>query len=83
MTNEFVNGVLENYATNGKNGENGEKKIPAYLFSGCNGKDGHDGSDTNKNVCSFTELNIPASFTQIEEGAFAECRRSGTRQTIF
>ena len=72
MTNEFVNGVLENYATNGKNGENGEKKIPAYLFYGCNGKDGHDGSDTNKNVCSFTELNIPASFTQIEEGAFAD-----------
>lgn len=66
MTNEFVNGVLENYA------DNGGTKIPAYLFSGCNGKDGHDGSDTNKNVCSFTELNIPASFTQIEEGAFAD-----------
>lgn len=26
MTNEFVNGVLENYAANG------ETKIPAYLF---------------------------------------------------
>ena len=72
MTDEFVNGVLKNYATNGKNGENGEKKIPAYLFYGCNGQDGHDGSDANKNVCSFTELNIPASFTQIEEGAFAD-----------
>ena len=72
MTNEFVNGVLENYATNGKNGENGEKKIPAYLFSGCNGKDGHDGSDANKNVCTFTKLDIPASFTGIERGAFAD-----------
>ena len=72
MTNEFVNGVLENYATNGKNGENGEKKIPAYLFSGCNGKDGHDGSDANKNRCTFTKLDIPASFTGIERGAFAD-----------
>ena len=72
MTDEFVNGVLENYATNGKNGENGEKKIPAYLFSGCNGKDGHDGSDANKNVCTFTKLDIPASFTGIERGAFAD-----------
>ena len=72
MTNEFVNGVLENYATNGKNGENGEKKIPAYLFYGCNGKDGHDGSDANKNRCTFTKLDIPASFTGIERGAFAD-----------
>ena len=72
MTNEFVNGVLENYATNGKNGENGEKKIPAYLFYGCNGKDGHDGSDANKNRCTFTQLDIPASFTGIERGAFAD-----------
>ena len=71
MTNEFVNGVLENYATNGKNGENGEKKIPAYLFYGCNGQDGHDGSDTKKNKCSFTDLNIPAEFTEIGDGAFA------------
>ena len=72
MTDEFVNGVLENYATNGKNGENGEKKIPAFLFSGCNGKDGHDGSDANKNVCTFTKLDIPASFTGIDRGAFAD-----------
>ena len=72
MTNEFVNGVLENYATNGKNGENGEKKIPAFLFYGCNGKDGHDGSDANKNRCTFTQLDIPASFTGIERGAFAD-----------
>ena len=72
MTNEFVNGVLENYATNGKNGENGEKKIPAYLFFGCNGQDGHDGSDANKNRCTFTKLDIPASFTGIERGAFAD-----------
>ena len=68
MTNEFVKGVLENYAANGE----GEKKIPAYLFSGCNGKDGHDGSDTNKNKCTFTQLDIPASFTKIEQGAFAD-----------
>lgn len=60
MTKEFVNGVLENYATNGG------KKIPEYLFYGCNGKDGHE------NKCTFTELDIPASFTGIERGAFAD-----------
>lgn len=67
MTNEFVNGVLTNYA------EHGGTKIPAYLFFGCNGQDGHDGldPDKNKNVCSFTELNIPAQFTEIGDGAFA------------
>lgn len=65
MTNEFVNGVLENYAAHGAT------KIPAYLFFGCNGQDGHDGSDKNKNVCSFTDLNIPAQFTEIGDGAFA------------
>ena len=65
MTNEFVNGVLDNYA------RNGGTKIPAYLFFGCNGQDGHDGSDPNKNVCSFTDLNIPAQFTEIGDGAFA------------
>ena len=65
MTNEFVNGVLKNYA------DNGETKIPAYLFFGCNGQDGHDGTDKNKNVCSFTDLNIPAQFTEIGDGAFA------------
>lgn len=65
MTNEFVNGVLKNYA------DNGETKIPAYLFFGCNGQDGHDGTDKNKNVCSFTYLNIPAQFTEIGDGAFA------------
>lgn len=67
MTNEFVNGVLTNYAANGG------KKIPAYLFFGCNGQDGHDGldPDKNKNVCSFTDLNIPAQFTEIGDGAFA------------
>lgn len=65
MTNEFVNGVLTNYAANGG------KKIPAYLFWGCNGQEGHDGSDTNKNVCSFTDLNIPEQFTEIGDGAFA------------
>lgn len=65
MTNEFVNGVLENYAANGRT------KIPAYLFFGCNGQDGHDGSDPNKNVCKFTDLNIPAQFTEIGDGAFA------------
>lgn len=68
MTNEFVNGVLTNYAANA-NGE--KKKIPAYLFFGCNGQDGHDGTDKNKNVCSFTDLNIPAQFTDIGDGAFA------------
>ena len=65
MTNDFVNGVLKNYAANGGT------KIPAYLFFGCNGQDGHDGSDGNKNVCSFTDLNIPAQFTEIGDGAFA------------
>lgn len=65
MTNKFVNDVLTNYAANGGT------KIPAYLFFGCNGQDGHDGSDKNKNVCSFTELNIPAQFTEIGDGAFA------------
>lgn len=65
MTNEFVNGVLENYAANG------ETKIPAYLFLGCNGQDGHDGTDANKNKCSFTDLNIPAQFSEIGDGAFA------------
>lgn len=65
MTNEFVNGVLKNYAANGGT------KIPAYLFFGCNGQDGHDGSDKNKNVCSFTDLNIPAQFSEIGDGAFA------------
>ena len=65
MTNEFVNGVLENYA------DNGETKIPAYLFYGCNGQDGHDGKDANKNKCSFTDLIIPAKFSQIGDGAFA------------
>lgn len=67
MTNEFVNGVLTNYAANGG------KKIPAYLFFGCNGQDGHDGldPDKNKNVCTFTDLKIPAQFTEIGDGAFA------------
>lgn len=65
MTNDFVNGVLKNYA------DNGGTKIPAYLFFGCNGQDGHDGSDGNKNVCTFTELNIPAQFSEIGDGAFA------------
>lgn len=55
MTNEFVNGVLENYAANGEK----EKKIPAYLFFCCNGQ-------------NFTQLDIPASFTQIDKGAFAK-----------
>ena len=65
MTNEFVNGVLQNYAANGGT------KIPAYLFYGCNGQDGHDGKDANKNKCSFTDLIIPAEFSQIGDGAFA------------
>ena len=65
MTNEFVNGVLTNYAANGGT------KIPAYLFYGCNGQDGHDGKDANKNKCSFTDLIIPAEFSQIGDGAFA------------
>lgn len=72
MTNEFVNGVLTNYAANGGNyAANGGKKIPAYLFFGCNGQDGHDGTEPNKNVCSFTDLIIPAQFTEIGDGAFA------------
>lgn len=68
MTHEFVNGVLQNYA------DNGGTKIPAYLFFGCNGQDGHDVHDENnpnKNVCTFTELNIPAQFAEIGDGAFA------------
>ena len=65
MTSEFVNGVLQNYA------DNKGTKIPAYLFFGCNGQDGHDGSEANKNKCSFTDLNIPAQFTEIGDGAFA------------
>lgn len=65
MTNPFVNGVLQNYA------DNGGTKIPAFLFFGCNGQDGHDGSDSNKNECSFTALNIPAEFSVIGDGAFA------------
>ena len=65
MTNDFVNDVLTNYAANRGT------KIPAYLFFGCNGQDGHDGTDKNKNVCSFTELNIPAQFSEIGDGAFA------------
>lgn len=65
MTNEFVNGVLRNYAANGGT------KIPAYLFFGCNGQDGHDGTDANKNKCSFTDLKIPAQFSEIGDGAFA------------
>lgn len=76
MTNEFVNGVLTNYAANGGNyAANGGKKIPAYLFWGCNGQDGHNGDgkeeNKNKNVCSFTDLIIPAQFTEIGDGAFA------------
>ena len=67
MTNKFVNDVLKNYAANGGT------RIPAYLFFGCNGQDGHDGKDPDKNkhVCSFTALNIPAQFTEIGDGAFA------------
>lgn len=65
MTNPFVNGVLQNYA------DNGGTKIPAYLFFGCNGQDGHDGTVSNKNKCDFTELNIPAQFSEIGDGAFA------------
>lgn len=65
MTNEFVNGVLASYASNGGT------KIPAYLFYGCNGQDGHDVTSQDKNVCTFTDLNIPAKFTVIGDGAFA------------
>lgn len=76
MTSDFVNDVLQNYADNyPANGENEEKKIPAYLFFGCNGQDGHNGDgkeeNINKNVCSFTDLIIPAQFTDIGDGAFA------------
>lgn len=65
MTSEFVNGVLASYASNGGT------KIPAYLFYGCNGQDGHDGTSQDKNVCTFTNLIIPAEFTVIGDGAFA------------
>lgn len=65
MTNPFVNGVLQNYA------DNGGTKIPAFLFFGCNGQDGYDGTVANKNVCAFTDLNIPAQFSEIGDGAFA------------
>ena len=65
MTDKFVNGVLQNYAANGGT------KIPAYLFFGCNGQDGHDGTVANKNKCAFTALNIPAQFSEIGDGAFA------------
>ena len=58
MTNEFVNGVLQNYANNRGT------TIPAFLFSGCNGQEGY--------ASSFTQLDIPASFTQIDRGAFAD-----------
>lgn len=71
MTHEFVNGVLQNYADYGKNGENKVTKIPAYLFFGCNGQEQHDGTVANKNKCDFTELNIPAQFSEIGDGAFA------------
>lgn len=65
MTDDFVNGVLASYASNGGT------KIPAYLFYGCNGQDGHDGKSQGKNVCTFTNLKIPAGFTVIGDGAFA------------
>lgn len=65
MTNEFVNGVLASYA------RNGATMIPAYLFYGCNGQDGHDGKTQGKNRCTFTKLIIPAEFTVIGDGAFA------------
>lgn len=65
MTSEFVNGVLASYA------RNGGTKIPAYLFYGCNGQDGHDGKSQGKNRCTFTNLIIPAEFTEIGDGAFA------------
>lgn len=71
MTHEFVNGVLQNYADYGKNGTNKVTKIPAYLFFGCNGQEQHDGTVPNKNKCDFTELNIPAQFSEIGDGAFA------------
>lgn len=65
MTDDFVNGVLASYASTGGT------KIPAYLFYGCNGQDGHDGKSQGKNVCTFTNLKIPAGFTVIGDGAFA------------
>lgn len=65
MTSDFVNGVLASYASNGGT------KIPAYLFYGCNGQDGHDGKSQGKNRCTFTNLIIPAEFTEIGDGAFA------------
>ena len=65
MTDKFVNGVLQNYA------DNGGTKIPAYLFFGCNGQDGHDGTVANKNKCAFTNLIIPEQFSEIGDGAFA------------
>lgn len=65
MTDDFVNGVLASYASNGGT------KIPAYLFYGCNGQDGHDGKSQGKNRCTFTNLIIPAEFTEIGDGAFA------------
>lgn len=65
MTNVFVNGVLASYA------RNGGTKIPAYLFYGCNGQDGHDGKTQGKNRCTFTKLIIPKEFTVIGDGAFA------------
>ena len=68
MTSKFVNDVLQNYADNGKNGENRVTKIPAFLFFGCNGQDGFDGTKT---VCTFTNLNIPAQFSEIGDCAFA------------
>lgn len=72
MTSDFVNNVLKNYAEHGKNEENQQvTKIPAYLFFGCNGQDGHDETVANKNKCAFTDLNIPAQFTVIGDGAFA------------
>ena len=71
MTDKFVNDVLQNYADYGKNGENKVTKIPAYLFFGCNGQEGHDGTVANKNKCDFTNLNIPAQFSVIGDGAFA------------
>lgn len=65
MTDKFVNEVLASYA------RNGGTKIPAYLFYGCNGQDDHDGTSPDKNVCTFTNLKIPAGFTVIGDGAFA------------
>ena len=65
MTSKFVNDVLTNYAANGGT------KIPAYLFFGCNGQEGHDGTVANKNKCDFTNLNIPEQFSEIGDGAFA------------